>query len=69
VSDFDIPENPPAKAGGRSKKGSSDSPTPWRAFGQSRVGRGLIGGYSRLLIGESDIRYHLSQLLSLYHIL
>jgi len=53
MSDFDVSKNPPAKAGGRSKKGSSDSPAPWRAIEQSRVGRGLIGGSSRLFIGES----------------
>jgi len=44
MSDSDISKNPPAKAGGRSKKGGSDSPAPWRAFDQSRGGRGLIEG-------------------------
>jgi len=34
----DISKNPPAEAGGRSKKGGSDSPAPWRAFGQSGEG-------------------------------
>jgi len=44
MCDSDISKNPPAKAGGRSKKGSSDSPAPWRAIERSRVRRGLIEG-------------------------